>query len=67
MSRWSWLGALLELAWREWRQERRRARNAQVARDAWANTPVPVRGCPKCREIAYTPRQTHCNKCGAQL
>jgi hypothetical protein len=49
--------------WREHRRAKRKQREA----DAWANTPAPVRACPKCREVAYVPRQTGCTKCGAAL
>lgn len=36
-------------------------------RKRWPKTGTAVRGCPRCREIAYTPGQTLCNKCGAPL
>ena len=49
--------------WREWRRDAARERAAKQ----WAETPAPVRGCPRCREIAYTPGQTTCHKCGAPL
>jgi hypothetical protein len=50
--------------WREWRRERAKAR---AAAKQWAETPAPVRGCPRCREIAYSPGQTACAKCSALL
>ncbi len=42
--------------------DRRRA-----AQRAWANEPAPRRRCAVCSEIAYTPRQTKCFKCGTTL
>ncbi len=32
-----------------------------------AQTPVTPRGCPQCKEIAYTPGQLSCFKCGGRL
>lgn len=42
--------------------QRQRAASAR-----WAQTPAPVRACPSCREVAYTPGQLACTKCGARL
>lgn len=39
----------------------------QRAAKAWAETKASVRACHRCREIAYTPGQTVCTKCGATL
>ena len=49
--------------WQEWRRDRARAKAAQQ----WAETPASVRACPRCREVAYTPGQAHCTKCGSAL
>jgi len=49
--------------WHEHRREQARQR----ARDAWANTPAPIRACARCSEIAYTPGQVACNRCGSVL
>lgn len=45
---------------------RERARRNAAAK-AWAETPAPIRACPKCNEIAYTPGQVRCCRCGAAL
>jgi hypothetical protein len=44
-------------------RERRRIKAAE----RWAKTANDVKACPQCREIAYTPKQVSCNKCGALL
>jgi hypothetical protein len=49
---------------REALQNRKRRREAQKE---WANTPAPTRSCPKCKEIAFTPGQVACAKCGTLL
>lgn len=62
----NWARLALEVGselWREWRAERR----ARKAKEAWAKTLAPIRGCPQCREIAFTPGQVSCNKCGGLL
>jgi hypothetical protein len=46
-----------------WLEERRRKRLAR----AHAETPVTPQACPKCLEIAYSPGQARCFKCGAGL
>jgi len=33
----------------------------------WAETPSVIRGCARCNEIAYTPGQVACSKCGGLL
>lgn len=45
----------------------RRARRKQEAADAWAGQPAPMNGCRRCGEIAYTPDQHVCFKCGWPL
>jgi hypothetical protein len=47
----------------EWLRGRREAKTAR----AWAAGPAAIRGCPRCRAIAYTPGLTVCPKCGAAL
>lgn len=47
----------------EWRRKRAAAKAAR----AWAERTSPMRACPYCREIAYTPGQTACFKCGRLL
>lgn len=49
--------------WREWRKERAQAK----AQREWAETPATIRGCARCNEIAYTPGQVACSKCGGLL
>lgn len=49
--------------WREWRRKRAADERAKE----WAETPAPIRACFRCREIAYTPRQVSCNRCGGLL
>lgn len=46
--------------WRRWKQDEAKAR-------AWTQTPAAVRSCPRCNEIAFTPGQVTCTKCGALL
>jgi hypothetical protein len=60
------LALLAELAYdltREWLSERKRRK----AQEQWAQTPAPVRGCARCKAIAYTPGQTACHQCGSML
>lgn len=54
------LGAAL---WKDWRAYRREQARAKVV----AETPAIIRGCPRCKEIAFTPGQVTCTKCGAFL
>ena len=42
--------------------EKRKARLRE-----WSNKKDTVRGCPKCKEISFTPGETVCSKCGAVL
>lgn len=42
--------------WARWRRLR-----------LWPTRAAVPRACPRCREIAYTPGQERCNKCGAAL
>jgi hypothetical protein len=48
----------------EWNDARVAKKRAQ---DHWSKAPAVIRGCPRCHEIAYTPGQVACNKCGAFL
>ena len=57
---------VLEVA-QELGHERRAAKARQRAAERWASTPGPRRMCRNCSEIAYTPGQTRCDKCGAVL
>lgn len=59
------LGAY-ELGHELWR-ERQREKARQRAADAWAGTPAPRIGCPRCSELSYTPGQTVCTRCGSAL
>lgn len=61
------VGLLAELAVLELKALVRRRREAERAAKQWAETPALARGCPRCREVAYTPGQTTCHKCGASL
>lgn len=60
-------GLLAELALLELKALVRRRREAERAAKQWAETQAPVRACPRCREVSYTPGQTTCHKCGAPL
>ncbi len=57
---------LFELGSEMW-TEYRLAKRKQKEADAWAATPNAIRACFKCKEIAYTPGQVTCAKCGALL
>lgn len=61
-----WIRLGVEIASEVW-HEVRRERSARRAAEAWATTPAPTRACVRCREVAYTPGQTVCAKCGAGL
>jgi hypothetical protein len=61
------VGLVAELAVLELKALVRRGREAERAAKQWAETPAPVRACPRCREVSYTPGQTTCAKCGAPL
>lgn len=51
-----------------WQAKRRARRIAERrAREQWAQTRATIRACPRCHEIAYTPGQVACSKCGALL
>jgi hypothetical protein len=52
-----------DLARDAWRERKRR----KAAAKAWAEQPAPVRACPSCREVAYTPGQLSCLRCGSRL
>ena len=62
----SWTRLLFEVASELWR-ERQQEKARQRAAEAWANAPAHVRACLACGEIAYTPGQTRCDRCGAEL
>lgn len=49
-----------------WRALERRAERQRAAK-AWAERPAPVRACPRCGEVAYTPGLSQCPKCGAPI
>ena len=48
----------------EWYDERAKKKKAL---EKWAKTPIVVRGCPQCNEVAYAPGQLYCTKCGVKL
>lgn len=60
-------GMLLDLAVDLAVDKLREIQRKRGAAKAWAQTPAPVRACPQCGEVAYTPGQTHCTKCGTPL
>jgi hypothetical protein len=45
----------------------KRKRAKDKAQQEYAETPVTPQGCPKCKEIAYSPGQMKCYKCNAVL
>jgi hypothetical protein len=63
----TWLVKGAALAWElgsEFWRERQKKRKAAAE---WAARPAPIRACFRCKEIAYTPGQVECAKCGALL
>lgn len=62
-----WIALLGELAYdlaaEAWRDRKRRQAEAK----AWAERPAPIRGCSRCNEIAFTPGQVACGRCGTLL
>jgi len=43
-------------------------KRVEAAAKTYAETPAPVRACPKCREVYYSPAPgTFCTKCGQRL
>jgi hypothetical protein len=62
-----WVGLIAELAYDLAREAWRDRKRKQAAAKAWAERPAPIRGCPRCGEIAYTPGQVACGRCGALL
>jgi hypothetical protein len=62
------LKLLASLVVLELRQRQARLRAAEAAAKTYAETPAPVRACPKCREVYYSPAPAaYCTKCGARL
>lgn len=49
--------------WQTWRSKQKEKARAKIV----AETPAVIRGCPRCNEIAFTPGQVTCTKCGALL
>lgn len=47
----------------EMRLELRRRRKQKQ----WAETPIRLRACKRCHEVAYSPTATFCDKCGEDL
>lgn len=42
-------------------------RAKEAAQEKYATTPMIPRGCPKCKEVAYSPGQVKCFKCNSSL
>jgi len=60
-----WVRLGVEIGAELWR-EHRRAKAAERAQRAWAETPAPVRSCAHCGHLAYQPGQTRCYRCGGR-
>lgn len=62
----NWAQLIIEIGSELWRERKRKKAADRAARE-WAEKPAAIRACRRCNEIAFTPGQVACTKCGSVL